>query len=99
MIRLREMLERGMRHRWLGPALILLVALLLALVVLHITADQAAEAGVVCIAFLVMVVTVLLLPPSQIVAPRLRRTRAPRAPPPARIAQNQFSRITPPLRL
>ncbi len=88
-----------MRHRWLGPAFVLLFALLLALVVLHTTADQATEAGVVCLAFLVILVTLLLPPSPQIAVPRVQRARAPRAPPPARIAQNQFLSITPPLRL
>jgi hypothetical protein len=97
-IRLREMLERGMRHRWLGPVLIVLFAVLLALVVLHTTADQATEAGVVCLAFLVILVTLLLPRPPEIVL-RLQRARAPRAPPPTRVARNQVLTITPPLRL
>lgn len=87
-----------MRHRWLGPAFVFLVALLLALVVLHTTADQATEVGVVCLAFLVILVTLLLSPPPQILVPRLERTGAPRAPPAARLAQNQFLRVIPPLR-
>jgi hypothetical protein len=92
------MLERGMRHRWFGPAFVLLVALLLALVVLHTAADQATEATVVCVAFLVILVTLVLPPPPRFVL-RGKRTRAPRAPPPARIAQNYSLTTTPPLRL
>lgn len=87
-----------MRHRWLGPAFVLLLALLLALVVLHTTADQATEVGVVCLAFLVILVSLLLSPPSQLVVARFERTRTPRAPPLARLAQNQFLSVIPPLR-
>jgi uncharacterized protein (DUF58 family) len=97
-IRLRELLERGMRHRWLGPAFVLLVALLLALVVLHTTADQATEATVVCVAFLVILVALLLPPPPEPLI-RVERARSPRAPPRAGISQNLFRTVTPPLRL
>jgi hypothetical protein len=92
------MLERGMRHRWLGPAFVLLVPLLLALVVLHTTADQATEATVVCVAFLVILLTLVLPPPPRFVI-RVQRTRVPRGPPAARIAQNHSLTPTPPLRL
>ncbi len=98
-IRLREMLERGRRHRWLGPAFVVLLAILLALVVLHTAADQATETGVVCLAILMILVAVLLPSPPPLVI-LVRRTRAARdPPPPTRIAQNQFLRVTPLLRL
>ena len=97
-IRLRELLERGMRHRWLGPAVVVLVAILLVLVVMHTTTDQATEASVVCVAFLVILVAVLFPPPSLLVI-QVVRPRPPRAPPEHGPAQNLFLTVAPPLRL
>jgi hypothetical protein len=97
-IRLNAMLERGRRHRWLGPAFVVLLALLLALVVLHTAADQATESGVVCLAILMILIAILLPAPPQPLI-HVRRIRAPRAPPPTRNAQSKFLSITPPLRL
>jgi uncharacterized membrane protein YhaH (DUF805 family) len=92
------MLERGRRHRWLGPVFVVLFALMLALVVLHTTADQATETGVVCLAILMILVAVLLPSPPRLVV-HVRRIRAARAPPSAGIERNQFLSIRPPLRL
>jgi uncharacterized membrane protein YhaH (DUF805 family) len=92
------MLERGRRHRWLGPAFVVLFALLLALVVLHTAADQATETGVVCLAILIILIAIFLPRPPQIFI-HVRRTRAPRPPPPSRIGQSQLLSVTPPLRL
>src|SRR2546429_643030 len=89
---------RGRRHRWLGPAFVVLLALLLALVVLHTAADQATETGVVCLAILMILIAILLPAPPQLLI-HVRRIRAPRAPPPRRIAQSQLLCVTPPLRL
>ena len=52
MIRLRRMLERGRRHPVLGPIVIVLLIVLLAMVCLHAAHegwDGAAELGAVCI--------------------------------------------------
>lgn len=53
MIRLRRMLERGRRHPVLGPLVLVLLVLLLAMVCFHAAHegwDGAAEVGAVCIA-------------------------------------------------
>lgn len=84
MIRLRQSLERGRRHPLLGPILLLLLVLVLALTFLHVAQDgheAAADLGAACLA-LVSFLGVL-------VAQRLRRSadgprpalRAVRAPP------------------
>lgn len=39
-IRLRTMIERGLRNPWLRPVLIIVLALMLGLLVLHSTSDQ-----------------------------------------------------------
>ena len=54
MIRLRRMLERGRRHPLLGPIVIVLLVLLLAMVCLHAAHegwDGAVELGAICIGF------------------------------------------------
>ena len=53
MIRLRRLLERGRRHPLLGPIVLILLVLLLAMVCFHATQDGwdgAAEFGAACIA-------------------------------------------------
>ena len=69
MIRLRRTLDRGRAHPILGPILLIVLALLLALVFLHAAHeghDAAAEAGAFCLAIL----TIL----GPLVVERLRRT-------------------------
>lgn len=56
MIRLRHEIDRALRHRWLGPIILLVLVGLLALVILHVTVDQALEASVVCLAIVIFVV-------------------------------------------
>jgi hypothetical protein len=62
MIRLRRFLERATKHPVLGPVALLLLALVLALVLVHAAADQALEADtvVVCLALTALVVVVLI---------------------------------------
>jgi hypothetical protein len=56
-IRLRQVIERGMRHRWLGPLFVLLFVLLLVMTALHAIHDgdhMASGAGDVCLGIAVM---------------------------------------------
>lgn len=80
MIRLRATLELGLRHRWLGPVLILLFAVLLTLLALHSAFDEALLSGLLACVALALVVFVRSFPPP---APARRSTGriAPRAPP------------------
>lgn len=59
MIRLRHEIDCALRHRWLGPIILLVLVGLLALVVLHITIDQAIEASIVCLAIVMIVVRIV----------------------------------------
>jgi hypothetical protein len=57
MIRLRQTIERGMRHRWLGPLFVLLFCLLVALTFLHGIHDgdhMATDLGEFCLGLTVM---------------------------------------------
>lgn len=56
MIALRRSLERAAAHRWIGPLVLIAVALLLALTLFHAHGDHAVEAGAVgCVLVLVLV--------------------------------------------
>lgn len=57
MIRLRHILERGRRHPILGPIVLILLVLLLAMVFMHAAQDEhgtAVEAGFFCLAIVTM---------------------------------------------
>jgi hypothetical protein len=56
MIRLRQTIERGARHRWLGPLFVILLCLMLALLFLHAMHDahHATEVGEFCLGLTVM---------------------------------------------
>ena len=57
MIRLRQTIERGMRHRWLGPLFVILFCLLVALTFLHGIHDgdhMATDLGEFCLGLTVM---------------------------------------------
>lgn len=63
MIRLRDMIERGCRHRLLGPIVILALAVLLASVFLHVAlegAEAAVELGELCVAIATILGSFLL---------------------------------------
>ena len=103
MIELRRRIERGVRHPVLGPLCLILLALLLAFTVMHGTHDQIHEGElIVCIAFLITALVVLIHPRLRVThVAILRSSRAPpadvpRAVPAARI---QFRAAPIPLRL
>ena len=87
MIRLRHEIDRALGNRWLGPIILLVLVGLLALVVLHVTIDQAIEASVVCLALVIVFVRVvrpirlrllgLQTPPAASRGPPVRSFRRP----------------------
>ena len=56
MIRLRQTIERGTRHRWLGPLFVFMLCLMLALLFLHGLHDShhATELGEFCLGLTIM---------------------------------------------
>lgn len=78
MIRLRSAFERGLGHRWLGPAVLLFLAVLLGLLVLHATADAIFESALVCLVVgLVVTVRAIVRPRPGVRRPTVRLGRAP----------------------
>ena len=64
MIGLRRTIERGMKHRWLGPLFILLFCVLMALMFMHAIHDgqnAGTELGEFCLAVIIMLGIVLLI--------------------------------------
>lgn len=56
-VRLRELIERGLRHRWLGPMVLILLAVLLAAVLIHDGGERLTDGvGEFCMALFVLVV-------------------------------------------
>jgi hypothetical protein len=105
MIQLRRRIERGMRHRWLGPLFVLLLVLLLVMTAIHAIHDVdhiATGAGEVCLGIAVgFGVIVLTRSGRQAQAPAVLLALG-RAPPLARtlFPQAPILRLTPvPLRL
>ncbi len=106
MIRLRRTIERGMRHRWLGPLFVILFCLLLALVYLHALHDghsMGTELGELCLGITMMLGAVLLVRLRFRVPLPLVLVRSGRAPPrPARVRRPPrpaLALASPPLRL
>lgn len=80
MIALRGWLERTSRRRWVGPLVVILLVLLIAMTMFHTGTDQALEQeGAACIAF-VFFVAVTRLVQRLCASPASRRMRN-RAPP------------------
>ena len=106
MIRLRQTIERGMRHRWLGPLFVILFFLMLSLLFLHAMHDAhetGAGVGEFCLGLTIMfsLLVVIRLRWRVVVSVVLSRIgRAPPAPrfllPPAGAA---VFLVSPPLRL
>lgn len=55
-IRLRGLIERGLRHGWLGPVVLILLAVLLAAVLIHEGERLTDGVGELCMALFVLVV-------------------------------------------
>lgn len=84
MVRLRRMLERGRRHPVLGPILVVLLVLLLAMTWLHAAHegwDGAIDLGVVCVVLASIVVGLVLGRLVTFVPGLAAHTRADRGPP------------------
>ena len=85
MIRLRQTIERGTRHRWLGPLFVVVLCLMLALLFLHGLHDShhATELGEFCLGLTIMfsLLIVIRLKWRAVVSAVLPRVgRAPPAP-------------------
>ncbi len=102
MIRLRATLEQALRHRWLGPIVFLLVALVLSFLALHPASDGHFDAASLCAAVALLAVVQLLIVAAAPLgrAPSVVSLRAPpRSRSPAS-RQRPFSRpVVAPLRL
>lgn len=82
MIRLRELIERGRRHRVLGPVLIVLLLVVLALMIVHEGHESTgADLGVLCIGIALLLIAALLPPPKRLVSAPVPETERGRAPP------------------
>lgn len=82
-IRLRESIERWLRHRWAGPLLLILLAVVLGVLALHEGFEQLLEsAGELCVALAILAIAgfdVRSKRPAQRVSSQSRRG-PPRAP-------------------
>jgi hypothetical protein len=65
MIGLRQTIERGTRHRWLGPLFVIVFCLLLAILYLHALHDgghgTGTELGELCLGIVMMLGSVLFI--------------------------------------
>jgi hypothetical protein len=87
MIGLRQTIERGMKHRWLGPLFVILFCVLIALVCLHGIHDAhhgATEAGELCLGLIVMFAFLIVIRLCWQVTIVLAPALSGRAPPGAR---------------
>ena len=85
MIRLRQTIERGVRHRWLGPLFVILFCLMLALLYLHAMHDgghsAATELGEFCLGLTIMFSLLIVIRVHWRVILSLALPRSGRAPP------------------
>ena len=100
MIGLRQTIERGMRHRWLGPLFVILLCLLLAMLYLHALHDgghsTGSELGELCLGIVMMLGAVLLIR-LRFRAPLVHvLVRAGRAPPVRRVVPRLIRPAPPP---
>ena len=78
------MLEQGRKHPLLGPVVLLLLVLLLAMTCLHAAQDgweAAAGTSVVCIGLIMLLGVVVSRPPIPLILSTVLRHQAQRAPP------------------
>jgi len=106
MIRLRQTIERGMRHRWLGPLFVILFCLMLALLFMHAVhdgQDAGTELGRFCVGLTIMFGFIVLIRLRWRVVVPLVDVRPGRAPPVARFlalpVRAAVFTVSPPLRL
>lgn len=106
MIRLRQTIERGARHRWLGPLFVLLLCLMLGLLFAHAAHDGhdvGTELGKFCLGLTIMFGLIVLIRLRWRVILQLAVVRAGRAPPVVRFLTLSpcaaFPGSAPPLRL
>ena len=83
MIRLHKLIERGRRHRVLGPVLIIVLVLVFALMMLHEGHESTgADLGVLCVGIMLLLLRAVFPPPTRLasaLAPEDERGRAPPA--------------------
>ena len=87
MIGLRQTIERGMRHRWLGPLFVILFCLMLALLFMHAMHDghdMGTELGQFCLGVTIMFGLMVAIRLGWRVVVPLVVVRSGRAPPVAR---------------
>ena len=106
MIELRRNIERGMRHRWLGPLFIIVFCVLMALMFLHAMHDRhnmGTELGELCLGITMMLGIVLLIRVRFKATLALVPVRIGRAPPARRLPMGRTHRTAlsfpPPLRV
>jgi hypothetical protein len=89
-IELRRKLDRGLRHPVLGPILLILLALLMAMTVLHAVQDghdAATELGAICFAILTILGPVVLIRMPRQCPVHLLEWRRDRGPPGDRLGR------------
>lgn len=106
MIRLRQTIERGMQHRWLGPLFVILFCLMLALLFLHAMHDghdTGTEVGQFCLGLTIMFGLMVLIRLRWRVVVPIVLVRPGRAPPAQRFlalpVRSAVLTVPPPLRL
>ena len=84
MIRLRQQIDRGLRHPVVGPLLLLLLAVLVVFIALHETSEGiAGHVELICVALTMVLLAVLPLTEALRLTIRPRGASPSRAPPPA----------------
>ena len=107
MIRLRQTIERGMRHRWLGLLFVVLFCLLMALMFMHemhAGHSTATELGEFCLGLTIMFGVMVLIRVGWLAVVRLVLRLPARAPPSQPVAtacspRSLFVTFASPLRL
>ena len=87
MIMLRQTIERGTKHRWLGPLFVIVLCLMLALLFLHglHDSDHATELGEFCLGLVIMFSLLMVIRLKWRVVVQIAEPRLGRAPPVPRL--------------